>query len=344
MSRLSPFVIFVFISIASVAQTPKTASEYMQYLSNRDVELSNKYLNYMSEVAHGHRARKIEKKRQVLISEIRQSLGDATRLHPFQGDASLRDVYKNYWDILLKVFNEDYHKIVDMEEIAEQSYDNMEAYLLAQEKAEEVLHQESRKIGPVYEKFAASNNIRLIDEGDSKLEKKLRKTGLVNDYYHKLFLIHFKSFKQEIYVWDSFNKKDLNALEQNNNTLIKYSEEGLAKLDTIKAFSGDGSVLNACRKVLEFYRSEAKNQAPGLSDYLVKSEDFAKVKKSYDAKPQAKRTQADVDVYNKAVTDINKAVGDYNNTVKVVNDSRTKVLENWETAVKRFMDTHVPKA
>src|SRR5688572_25696250 len=180
------------------SQTPQTAVEYMEYLSSRDHEMSEKYLSYMSEVAHGHRARKMEKRRQELISEIRTSISDAGRLKPYKGDASLRDAYKNYWDILLKVFNEDYHKIVDMEEIAEQSYDNMEAYLLAQEKAEEVLDNASDQIPPVYKSFAVNNNINLIEK-DSKTNKKLRQVGRVNTYYHQIFLIFFKSFKQEMY-------------------------------------------------------------------------------------------------------------------------------------------------
>lgn len=338
-------MIFIMVCMAQLAraQAPATAVEYMQYLTDREQELSKKYLSYMSEVAHGNRARKMEKRRQELISAIRQSLGEAGRLRPFKGDASLRDAYKNYWDILLKVFNEDYHKIVNMEEIAEQSYDNMEAYMLAQEKAGEVLSQESEKIAPVYKAFAANNNIQLIESGDSKMEKKLRQVGRVNAYYHELFLIFFKSFKQEVYLFDSFNNKDLNGLEQNKNALIKVSEEGLAKLDTIKAFNGDGSLVTACRKVLEFHKFEAVNQVPGLSDYIIKTDEFMKMKKVYDAKPQAKLTQADVDVYNKAVEDMNKAIASSNKIGTDCNNGREKVLGNWEITKKKFMEAHVPR-
>ncbi len=63
------------------------------------------------------------------------------KLKPFEGDASLRDAYKDYWSVLLSVFTEEYHKIVDMEEVAEQSYDAMETYLLVQEKAGEKMDE-----------------------------------------------------------------------------------------------------------------------------------------------------------------------------------------------------------
>jgi hypothetical protein len=330
-------------SLSLFAQSAQTPVAYMDFFTNREEELSKKYLSYMGEVAHGNRARKLEKRRQELIAQIRQSLNEANRARPYKGDATLRDVYKSYWDILLKVFNEDYHKIVNMEEIAEQSYDHMEAYLLAQEKAGEVLNVEQDKIEPVFRDFAARNNIRLIDNVDSKMEKRLRQVGLVNNYYHQIFLIFFKSWKQEAYVMDALNKKDINAIEQNRNTLIRFAEEGLSKLDTIKAFKGDGSLAMACRKVLEFHKTEGEKQLPGLNDYLLRNDEFEKIKKAFDAKPAAKRTQADIDVYNKGVNELNTALNASNKLLTGMNTGREKVIDHWEVTRKRFMESHIPK-
>ncbi len=254
----------------------------------------------------------------------------------------MREAYKNYWDILLKVFNEDYGKIVNMEEIAEQSYDAMEAYLLAQEKAEEVLEAAHDKVETAYQDFAARNKVTLI-QTDTKISKKMRQVGEVNHYYHQLYLIFFKSYKQEAYVTDAFNRKDINSIEQNNGTLIRFAEEGLTKLDTIKTFKGDGSLVNNCRKVLEFHKVEAEKYVPGMSDYLLKSDEFEKVKKAYDAKPQTKRTQADVDAYNKSVNEMNDAVVKSNKALQDMNSGSKKVLEGWNIAVKNFMEHHVPR-
>lgn len=342
--RIAAFVFCaaLFCQYQVLGQAPESPVEYMEYLSSRDQAMSQKYLSYMSEVAHGNRARKMEKRRQELINEIRKSLGEATKLKPYKGDASLRDAYKNYWDILLKVFNEDYHKIVNMEEIAEQSYDNMEAYILAQEKAEEVLDQAAEKIYPVHREFAAKNHINLIEK-ESKLSQKLVKVGQVNAYYHQVYLIYFKSLKQEAYLMEAFNKKDINGLEQNRKTLIRFADEGLATLDTLKPFNNDKSLGAACRKVLEFHKNEAGQHMPKQREFMVKSSEFDKVKKAMDAKPASKRTQADVDKYNKAVADMNDAVKNSNASLETTNKDREKVLTNWENAVKHFMETHVPK-
>src|SRR5688572_23034962 len=142
-------LVLVCTAYLCMGQGDASPVQHMEFFTSRELELSKKYLDYMTQVAHGSRARKMEKRRQELIGQIRQSLVEANRLRPFKGDATLRDAYKVYWDILYKVFNEDYHKIVNMEEIAEQSYDHMEAYLLAQEKAGEVLSDAQDKIEPV---------------------------------------------------------------------------------------------------------------------------------------------------------------------------------------------------
>jgi hypothetical protein len=336
-------ILFLMGWLSCFAQNGESPVEHMDFFSNRETGLSKKYLSYMGEVAHGNRARRLEKKRQELIGEIRQSLNEANRLRPFKGDASLRDAYKTYWDILLKVFNEDYHKIVNMEEIAEQSYDLMEAYLLAQEKAGDVLSEAHEKIEPVYKAFAAKHNVRLIDGGDSKLEKKLRQVSVVNAYYHQVFLIFFKSYKQEAYVMEAFNRKDINGIEQNRSTLVRFAEEGLQKIDTLKAFKGDGSLATACRKVLEFHRIQAEKHVPGLNDFLVKNDEFEKIKKAFEAKPASKRTQADVDTYNKAVNEINRAMESSNKYLVAMNTGREKTMENWNVSRQRFMEQHVPK-
>jgi hypothetical protein len=340
------FLIFIGLFVFTFelsAQAPDSPVEYMEYLNNREKQLSQKYLSYMSEVAHGNRARKLEKRRQELLTAIKQSLSDATKLRPYKGDASLRDVYKNYWDILLKVFNEDYHKIVDMEEIAEQSYDNMEAYLLAQEKAGDVLGEASDKLEPAYNSFAANNNVRLVDKGDSKMEVRLRKVANVNKYYHDVFLVFFKSYKQDAYVWDAYNREDVNGLEQNRGSLIKVSDEATAKLDTIRAFNGDPSLRDVVRKVVEFHKLECRNYLPALTDYLVKKSDFQKIQKAFEAKAESKRTQADVDNYNKAVNDFNAAVNTSNKMLAEANAGGAKTLQRWEDVRKDFMERHIPK-
>jgi hypothetical protein len=219
----------------------------------------------------------------------------------------------------------------------------MEAYMLAQDKANEKLKAAGAKMHEVYKDFAAKNNINLIDAKDETSEK-VEKVDKVNSYYHDLFLIFFKSNKQYAYLMKAIEDKNLNGIEQNRNTLQKYSEEGLAKLTSIKAFDGDPSVLNSCKKMLQFYVKAAQEKITPISDFLVKNDNFNEIKKTFDTKAQAQRTKEDVHKYNKAADEMNKAVTIYNKSNKELYDNATNLNNEWNNSVQNFMDKHMPFA
>jgi len=156
--------------------------DHMRQLSDREQVLSTKYMSYMSEVAHGHRARKMEKRRQELIGTLREAIQEGGKLRPYKGDASLRDAYKKYWSVLLSIFTDDYGKIMDMEEVAERSYDAMEAILLIQEKADETVDSAYSDVAKAYTAFAEKHKVTLIEGEQSQLSNKLNNTGKVNHY------------------------------------------------------------------------------------------------------------------------------------------------------------------
>jgi hypothetical protein len=330
------------VALSVSAQTVESPVDHMRYLSEREAELQKNYLSYMSEVAHGQRARKMEKRRQELIVSIQQAIRDAGKLRPYKGDASLRTAFTGYWNILLLVFKEDYHKIVDMEEVAEQSYDLMEALMLAQEKVDEKLSSAYDKIPEAYNAFASKHDVTLTDGEETKVAKKLNKVSQVNVYSNNLFLIYFKSAVQENNLASAMNAKDISAVEQSKNALTTYAQEGLSRLDTIKAFDGDASLINACRRALQFHKAEGETRIPPMADYLIKADEFTKIKKSFDAIPASKRTQADVDKFNLAVNEVNKGAQTFNKLSEQLFKDRIKIVESWNASRKEFMDKHMP--
>lgn len=322
--------------------TQESPVDQMNALNQLEENLQKKYLSYMSEVAHGKRARKMEKRRTDLLASINQAIQEGGKLRPYKGDASLREAFRQYWTVLLTIFKEDYHKIVDMEEVAERSYDAMEQYLLIQEKASEKLHEAHGKVSPAYESFAAKHNVTLTEGQSTKLSQRLDQAGKVNSYMNKVFLIFFKSNVQEELMLEALKNNDINGIEQSKNSLSKFSSEGLARLDTMKPYDGDGSLIVACRKILAFHKSEAEEKDSYITDFLMKKEEFEKIKKAFDAKPANRRAQQDVNVYNKAIDGYNKAVNAFNKTSGELNNSREKAINNWDTIRKKFMDVHVP--
>jgi hypothetical protein len=227
-----------------------------------------------------------------------------------------------------------------MEEIAEQSYDLMEAYMLAQEKANEKLQEASAKQNEMQKQFATRHNVNLINS-ESETEAKMKLASTVMKHYNEVYLIFFKCHKQEAYLMEALNQKNVNSIEQNLNSLQNFAEQGLEKLKAIKPYSNDATLVIACRNMLNFYIEEAKKGA-GMTDFFLKQENFEKMKKQFDTKPASKRTQQDIDNYNKGVNDVNASLKDYNSINNELNKQRSKGLDDWNKAVKRYMDTYMP--
>ena len=260
----------------------------------------------------------------------------------FNGDASIRDSTVAYLRLSHYLLKEDFAKLVDMEEIAEQSYDNMEAYILAKERANDLLDQAGDRYSKQFELFAAQNKINLSDD-KSKLSEKLEKSGVVFKYYNQLYLIFFKSYKQEKYLMEALEKGDINAMEQNKNALLHFAEEGTRMLDTVPRFKSDATLKIACLKMMDFYKIEASEKFPVIIDFYLKKENFDKLKKAFDSKKKNEITQADVDQYNNAINDLNQAVALLNNTNDQLNKQRGQILDNWNKTIEHFLDKNTPK-
>lgn len=319
-----------------------TAGAYLDYIGNQYTEVSKDMMSYTSAASHGKGAKKVEKKRQELLITIKEAERTVRKMRPFQGDHQLRDTVASYFKLSHLVLLEDYGKIVDMEEIAERSYDAMEAYMMAKEKANEKLDFSYERVREQHDLFAKKNNIRII-ENDSKLSQKLETSGKVYAYYNKIYLVFFKSYKDEAYLLEALTKGDVNAMEQTKNSLANSSAEGVKKLTSIGFFNSDGSLKNVCQQFLSFYQQEATSKATDQVDFFLKKENYEKIKKAFDGKRQNDRTKADVDQYNTAVNEYNTSVNKFNSINNDLNKRRNELINLWNKTSDNFLSKYVPK-
>lgn len=339
------FYLAVILATGSItlgfAQTSE-AHVYLETIGNEFYEISHSSMSYTSAASHGKSARKVEKRRIELINTIRAAETRIRKMKPFAGDPSLRDSIVSYLVLDRIVMTEDYGKILNMEEIAEQSYDLMEAYLLAKERAEEKLEAAYDRVSEQQKLFANRNNINLV-EGTSKLSQKLEKSGKVLNYYNKVYLLFFKSFKNEAYLLEAGARKDISAMEQTKNALLTSAEQDLEKIGPIPAFNGDNTLKIACQRMLGFYKMEASQKVPELINFQLTHENFVKMEAAINAKRPENRTQQDVNNFNKAVKEYNEAVGKINALNNELNKKRNELLDQWNNASEKFLDKHVPK-
>ena len=335
------FLIFLLSSLLfSEAQELETAGQYMSFIGKQQENISKKYMSYVSASAHGKNAKKVDALREKLLDEVQEAKMNISGMPAFKTDKSYRDTAVAFMKLYYNVLNEDYAKIINMADVAEQSYDDMEAYMLAKEMVDKKLGETNEMLHQAQLTFAGKNNITMLKD-ESELGKMMEQASKVNEYYKQVYLVFFKPFKQEVYLIEAIEKINITGIEQNKNSLLKYAQQGLEKLNNIKPYQGDNSLVSACKASLNFYVKEATEKINVVSDYYLIKEQYESIKKEFEKKDEP--SKAAVDTYNKAVNDINKASDAYNNNNQYLNQARNEVLNNWNATINSFFDDHTPR-
>ncbi len=331
----------LFVGLIGFSQSSSDAVTYMEGFSSEYEDIQKSMWDYTRVISHGRGARKVEKTRLELIKQSDKSLQQAKQKKGFNGSTEYRDSVISYFTIVNLVLKEDYEKLVDMEEVSEQSYDQMEAYMTARQLASDKQTDAAKMISEQQRKFAEANDVTLITSSD-KLDQKMEIASQVYSHYNEVYLIFFKSFKQEAYLLDAIAAQDMSGIEQNKEALLSTVEEGKAKLKAVELYQGDESLVGATNNLFDFYKEEAEG-VQLIQDYYLKLEKFNKVKEAFDAKKEKNRTQEDVDQYNEAVNEMNDAVNAYNEWNEDTNKAREKWINEWNKSSGNFTDKHIPK-
>ncbi len=331
------FALVLFIHFAQ-AQNFDNPGEYIGYIGKQQEGITKKYLSYVSAFAHGKRAKKIESLRDKLMDEVQEARMNISGMPSFSGDKSYRDTTVNFMKLYFNLLNDDYSKIINMEEVAEQSYDAMEAYFLAQEMVNKKLDEANGQLSKTQQDFAKNHNVNLV-KGGSDIEDMAEQVSEMNKYHHDVYLIFFKPYKQEDYLLDAIQKGNITGIEQNKSSLLKYSTDGLTKLAAMKPFKGDGKLVKACTNLLKFYSKEVEKMG-AVSDYFLAKEAFAKLQKDFEKKDD--HTKDEVNAFNKAVDNTNKGAQNYNKLNEALFNERKGVMDEWNSAVETYFDEHAP--
>ena len=327
------------ISMSLSAQS-SPALTYLEGVMTPLGEHKQETWKYLRAVTRGKGARKVEKKRQALIQAIRDAKRTVARQGGFQGDLSLKKSVVTYLDLSYSVLKEDYDKILDMEAIAEQSYDAMEAYLLTKEQANKKLDEAWETMDEQYRSFAAAYNINVVEGETDAQDEKIQESQALLSYYNRLYLVFFKSYIQEVYVVTAMEEEDLNSLEQNIGAMLAFSAEGKAKIDTMSPYQDDPSLKEATRKVLNYFQQAGEQFYPQVVDFYLQKDNFEQLKAMMDGKSQKDLTQEDVDQFNAAVEAYNEAANQVNSVNQQLNNMRSKEIETFNKAMDKFLANH----
>ncbi len=341
--KTKTLLLFIFfISLKLSAQEFKTPVDYLSYIGKEQDNISKSMWKYTSAVAHSKSARKIDNTRKTLVKSIETATKKISDLKTgYKGDLEYRNQVLDFLSLSEKNINEEYDKIIDMQEVADQSYDAMEAYILTRDKVNEKIDAEYDKVNLAQKQFALKYNITLTDT-KSDLAQKMEISKQVFDYHSVLYLVFFKTNITDLNLSNAIEKKDMAVIQQNAGALQQYADEGLEKLKTIKPFNGDNTLAISTKKALEYYKKEAQLYVPKIVDFLMFNEKFENAKKAMDAKTDKDRTKEEVDNFNGMVKQINKEIDNFNKNNNTNLQDKNNVIDTWNNTADNFISGHVP--
>ena len=332
-----------FTCISLQAQEFKTPVDYLNYIGKEQENISRSMWKYTSAVAHSKSARRIDNTRKLLVKSIQTASKKIAGLKDgYQGDVEYRNQILEYLSISEKNINEEYDKIIDMQEVAEQSYDAMEAYIMTRDLVNKKIDAENEKAELAQKNFCAKYNITL-SENTSELGKKIKISNEVFAYHTEIYLIFFKANVTDLYLSNAVQKNDIGGIQQNAATLVQYATEGLEKLKAIKPYSSDNSMVLITKKALEFYKKQGEEFTPKVVAFMMFNEKFETAKKSLESKSDKDRTKEEIDNYNTMVKQVNKEIDTYNKINSVNFQEKNALIDQWNATGETFISSHVPQ-
>ncbi len=334
------FVLSILFSFSLSAQTVEGSAEYMDELSPSFDRIKVKTWDYLSVVSQGRGAFLVESSRMSLLNEIIDAKEEMQLAPSFNGNDDFRQALITYFDKSAMILKEDFDQILDMEAISSQTYDAMEAYLTAKEQANGKLDEAYYFLLKAQKKFADDNKLILHRSDDDLVTKKIEKTGQILTYYNKTYLIFFRVFKQEARLIEAIQKNDFEDFLMHNKILEFETRVALEKIESLRPFDGDSTLLIAAKKSLEFYRREATVDSKVIEEFFNHKNSYNTAKAEFEKIPQKEVVQSDADKINAIGRSYNEAVQSYHLANKARNKERVDQLNEWNAKVEQFFKTH----
>ncbi len=320
-------------------QLTQEAIAYYRKLAAPLAGIKQANYTYLQAITKLRRAKTVEKKRQELLKALQSTKEAFKGLSSFNNDSTLKSEFVGYLDLVSIVLKQDFGKILDMEDIAAQTYDQAEAHQLALDLAVNKLNASFDVVKKVENEFFKKYRITAKDEKD-ELTLKIEKANKALKYYDAIYRIFYKVNKEDNYAREAVSKKDVAALEQHATTLISFSEEGLKQLKEKTAYEGDDELLENAVKLIELYRLEAQVTYPANVEFSIKSDNFQKSIRKINSIKEGERKKEDVDEYNNEVNLFNKAVKEINKINKTSYGLQKYLIKTWNKLAEDFMKKH----
>ncbi len=342
MKKIFLSAIILIVGLAIQAQDLTNAKDYLEFIRSRQEKIQEELWDYVSATAHSNRKGKIQRRRQDLIAEVEKAREEIRQLPPLDGKTTLRDsvvLFLTQYDAMLKG---DYADLDELKQKADESYGAMLAYRKKNEEINDRISEQSQHIGELYRRFAEEHNIKLI-HAESALSQKMLTTNLVSEYYDQIYLLQFRLTLYRKKLLEEIAADDTLKINNYEDSLKIAIDEAEKKLKNITGYDGDYNLKFACQKTIQNSKLILNNYLPDIKKYYVARRNYDRQKAIVDRKGQNNLTQDEVNAFNNSVNEVNATIKKYNDSYEKIRTLTEQDIKQWNTAVDKFFDRHVPK-
>lgn len=268
----------------------KNPGDYNNFIMKEMAASVQKNFEFLSFAVHSEDYDLMDTKRKEVVRQINESKDKIGKMPAINGDTQLRDEAVEALNEYKNAFELDFKDVIGLKKKSKDSYEAMENYFKAEDKAEEKVTNATNRLRKVQERYASKNNMKIVNPGeDDALEQKMARISAVNAYWRGIFLQYFKVSKIYDKMWDMLAQQKPGPLEHQRVEVVTIAEKTLPLLKSRPDFNGDVEFRDQTVTVVEYYLKVARD-------------DFGKIVEMLNKK---NLTQEDIDFVNSIVNHCN---------------------------------------
>ncbi len=315
-----------------LCQAQEEALTYLKELSDEYEQVVRSQWQYARAVVEGG---DYSREKARLLDNIQEAEERIMDIRPYRGERALKDSVLMFLALNRQMVSEDYTRLADLQNLGERTFEELDEFLYAQEKAYRRLGRLAATLRKEEERFASKYGIRLVSR-DDRFARRLIEMNELFSYYNSIYLAFYKAYSQELLVFRTIEEQNPIQINSSLELLSAYAGEGIREVKRAGGFKGDKKLYGAALACLEFYKEEADNELKVIAEY------YEKLAKLEDLKAARKEGARNADAYNALVREINAAGSHLNAINEKLNKERVEVLHRWNEASSNFLAIQVP--
>lgn len=291
-----------------LAQNFKSAQEYNNFIILQQAKITQKSMQYVSTSVHSEDVFKIEKRRDDVIKQIDVSLANVKKMPDFNGDKRFRDEAIDVLMLSRNTYNVDFKDANSLLAKRNDSYENLQKYYQAQDKAEKKISDAMNDMKKAQVRFAERNKMQIVTA--EKKESAFDVIGRINIYSRQIELAVFKPKKNNDIFMKAIGDKKATEIQRKN--IITEAETALSTLKLMPDFNGDASYRDKAIEMVTFYKDFATKEGATMLEVSNKKE----------------INKYDVDSFNAAI--------------KFYNEKSNKIINEYNAASAKIAKDNIP--